>query len=340
MPKLFAAVLIGLVAFAVLLAGLTALGSLASDPGGPARKPPGSGQKPGATSGAPGTPTTTAPATGTSTRPPASGVAVEVESVEAAWAHDADGAPLLALRVTLRNSGDGDATATGATWSLQLQGRRATQGQADLDVAVPPGTATVEVDVPFDGETAADWFTAYARDGEAGRVAVTGTVAVRPDRAGATAKSLPFSWDAAWDGTLADAVGLAADCATSTADVCLQATEAKWSRGGIELRLTFANRGPSAVRLRGDATLAFDGTAVATGELDRTYVLSGDTGTADARLLLSTDALASWWDGHVARCESTPAQLVLDLAADDGVPADWALPLAPFGSSIACGGDA
>ncbi|MEA3191543.1 MAG: hypothetical protein QOD77_2125 [Thermoplasmata archaeon] len=323
MSKLLVAVLIGLLAFAALMAGMMALGPASTD----AADAPSSPSSPSSPRAVPPPPAPT-----TTTARPASGT-VTVEAVDVAWAPG----PALRVEVTLRNTGDAAAEATAADWTFRLQGDRVDDGHADLGAALPPGRATVAFEVPFDGGLAADWMREYADNDERARAAVAGTLSVL---SGGRALRLEFTWDRAWTGTLAAQVGEAADCDASAAAVCLVSAAPQWSGDDLEVRLKLQNRGDDPVRLRGDVGLALGGVVVAEAELDRTYVGAGGTSTTEVRLAFSADALASWWDGHVAACEASPLQLVLDLSDADGPLGDWALPLPDFHTELACGGAA
>ncbi len=348
MTRAFAASMVTLVAFFATLGLLAALGMWSPAPNAAANRDAGAQ----ALHGAPVLgPTATAPThlAETDAPPPLDDQAAGVEPaarepdaqvVDVRWSDVVrdDGAPQLSVIVRASNPTFDDLRITAGTARLAATGWTADAETPSWELPLLAGTTLdVVFDIPLQGDDAAGWFATYMQAGEAETVSITGTLVMR-DAAGA-GLDVRFDWEDSWTGTyLADIVGQQ-DCETTT-QACLVVMDASWQDAGPALRFATAGLGHDKL-IDVAVTLQFgtQGTQdVAVAHIDA--LVDGQ------EVLLEQDAaaLAAWWPGHAADCETSPSFLVVEGwrvsrsgdGPSDGTFVSWSITLPELRTSMAC----
>ena len=288
------------------------------------------------------------------------GGAPTVSGIDAAWQPGETKDLLIEMQVHNPSSIEGRVTSV--SYEVQVEGKVVDSavsrpvsgpGGSGTSVALPAKQdASVEVPIDLPEEFVLDWWPTYMAEGEEADVSIQGSLAVERDDGD---RSVPFEWRSSWQGDLAKSLSDAvANCEGEESDVCLDGGVFAWKDGGLHADLTFHNPGASAVALRNTTlTMTFGDDAVVAGDVDLVQEVAPD-GDAEVGLALtfSPVAMQAWWEDHVARCESTPVALrmqlqveVLDGSGGEGegeddeaevVSLQWTFPVSPFQTRFVC----
>lgn len=209
-------------------------------------------------------------------------------------------------------------------YSVSLNDVHLTDGD-ESGTALPPGTSTVETDATFDNGKIAEWWLSHVDNGERTELRVDGTVSPR---------WLPTDFDVPEDTVtietdLLDAVGgFEADTLTVDGQPVLEVGEqdATWGavnddRTVMEVSTDVTNRHDRPIELAGTAyEIRMNEVVVGEGEsINGLDLEPGASGTLEVALALEADAMASWWEQHVDRDETTSLHVeVVPLVERDG----------------------
>jgi LEA14-like dessication related protein len=269
---------------------------------------------------------------------------VTLSLLEAHWGSTPAG-PSIEIVAHAHNGGEEPATVTRASYRASVDGTVVADGKTEPAVPIASGgNASVPVKVALPSTFAATWWHAQALRSEATELRVEGDIEIQ--QAGAT-QVLPYEWSSSWQGHLAKGLAAAANCGDQPG-LCVAGSAASWDGDALVLDLDLRNAGSSEIVLTGgSAALAFARETTATGPMPQgLHVPPGGLATAQARLAFDDAALARWWPGHVARCETSLVAVDLhltiqDMGEDLGGPAHndtvaWSLVAAPLETRFLC----
>jgi LEA14-like dessication related protein len=256
--------------------------------------------------------------------------------------------PSIRMEYRVRNPAATPATVKSASYEAFLNGERVADGSDGKDFLV--GGSAVETSsftLALPASFAATWWDAYVDEGESATLRIAATLDV--ERAGQEGQ-VPFEWQASWDGDLLGSLERAgANCEDAQEGLCLEALEPAWTEDGVSLGLKLRNAGTDEATVRNTSTqLALGGIDVAiAGSTERVVIAPEGDGTVTVEAAITDAALATWWSGHTARCETSSVSLEVQLTVAlehpeeegggvDVVLIQWSFPAADFASGFLC----
>lgn len=264
---------------------------------------------------------------------------VRVKDIEAQWAPGGQGTRMQ-VEVLLENEGS-TAAVQQVAFRATLDGQLLAAATDDPPTSVPSGsTAPVRITIDLPPDFAARWMQSYQQRGESSQLRVDGSILAR---SATSDVRLPFEWQSSWKGQMLDRLeGSPQDCPGPPAPLCLEAIDPAFKAGHLQAKVALRNdRGEPILVRNGTFRLVLEDATVATGRLEEPLeIAAGDESDLSVLLAFDDGALASWWDGHVARCETSRLALNIGLeveGVDEGSAlVDWDILAAPFETEFLC----